>query len=180
MNSFVCIILKRKLLILVIISIILLLSSCGSPTDLKNNGKNNYGLQHLDEKENEVNDTINTDLLIEYVTGELIYKYKPSKIIDVSSKFNLDDAMLIMISSKSDIFNMNIHRIDRSKGVFKTDEIVYIKEKLDRDEKLFLKIDTEDKTDLLGISYINEMGEVEKIFFFENNSKDRIITCRYK
>lgn len=111
------------------------------------------------------------NISVSYVTSDLIRKFSPERIIDISSETAETDKALIMIATDSVINDFQVFKSRWSKGQFGSDELLYEVNEFTPETPLFFIISFSDDMLFNGISYVNQSGE-EQILFIHRNIGD--------
>jgi hypothetical protein len=121
----------------------------------------------------------NGDIMIKYVTGELIRQYKPKKIINIITNTQETESAIIMITPNIEISNFRISKLNWTQGEFEVGEVLFEKEQLSTAEPIFIKIPIESVMNFKSISYTNIEGKQINLFIHKKESDGSLFVGKY-
>ena len=158
------------------------LSSCNI-SDIKKESGSNTTYDQIIEYD-QTNESIlpfdnNIEISIQYATANLIRNYKPARIIDLSSDSSEEDSIIIMVSSKAEIYNFSVYELDWINGKFLAGDILYTEESISPEEKLFFKMSVNGIMNFSGLSYADLNGDKKTLFIHRSDINGDLFVSKY-
>lgn len=167
----------KKLLLLALVFCLCTFYGCGTAPN-----KHEFDPQ---DKGNELSQTKNLllydddNISVQYVTGELIRKHRPTKIINISPELSKNNAVLVMVTIKSKINCLSVYELHWTNGDFKSGDILYTVEQSSSDDKLFWQINFSGDMAFKGLSYVDIDGNVKNIFMHKSDINGKLFISKY-